>query len=229
MTSLDLTDIQRFIVRGYRLPYACYYFLRIHYDAVSDSDMPHEQGVAKKNTKARAFVMALREKITLGMEHWQDKVPSDGATTNVAFTYSGLAALGVPEGTLHDFPVEFKQGMKQRAPLLGDHGPNAPQNWDEVWRSGSVHMWISINGVNEDALAAREQWLMSLIDAADGGVELAAKQNVAALKIHDQFTAKEHFGFTDGIGNPVYEGSGAPNIPGRGKLVNGGVATPCRR
>lgn len=217
MTQLDMHDIQRTIVRGYRLPYACYFFLNIRQNAKGTS----AEHVAESNVKARALVMAIGEKVTLAMEHWENKIPADGATTNIAFTYSGLAALGVPEGTLHEMPVEFKQGMKKRAALLGDTGPSDPEHWDEVWRKGNVDMWVSINGISEDAVENRGQWLQDLIDSTDGCVEVVYKQPANALKIDGEFTNKEHFGFSDGIGNPVYDGSGAPNIPGRGKLVDG--------
>src|SRR5215212_185255 len=34
----------------------------------------------------------------------------------IAFTYSGLQALGVPQASLDSFPTAFRQGMAARAP-----------------------------------------------------------------------------------------------------------------
>ena len=47
----------------------------------------------------------------------------------VAFTWNGLRALGVDEGSLATFPEEFKQGMVARSEILGDTGENHPDNW----------------------------------------------------------------------------------------------------
>src|SRR5262249_18804494 len=42
------------------------------------------------------------------------------AWVNVAITFEGLRALGVPQASLDSFPAEFKEGMAARAELLGD-------------------------------------------------------------------------------------------------------------
>jgi hypothetical protein len=51
---------------------------------------------------------------------------------NVAFTASGLRALGLGEEFLASFPREFLQGMShpERALSLGDFGRNAPEHWE---------------------------------------------------------------------------------------------------
>ena len=53
----------------------------------------------------------------------------DKRWVTVAFTWNGLRALGVDEGSLATFPEEFKQGMVARAEMLGDTGENHPDNW----------------------------------------------------------------------------------------------------
>ncbi len=40
----------------------------------------------------------------------------------LAFTWTGLRALGVPEDSLASFPDEFREGMASRADILGDTG-----------------------------------------------------------------------------------------------------------
>src|ERR1700712_2183053 len=52
-----------------------------------------------------------------------------GRWITLAFTWNGLRALGVPEESLATFPDAFREGMPSRASILGDIGPNAPQNW----------------------------------------------------------------------------------------------------
>src|SRR5947209_20523646 len=49
--------------------------------------------------------------------------------TNIAFTFTGLQALGVSEYYLDQFPDAFKEGMAARADKLGDTGASAPDQW----------------------------------------------------------------------------------------------------
>ncbi len=51
------------------------------------------------------------------------------AYVNVAFTYRGLALLGVSQFDLGRFPKEFREGMEARAGLLGDVQQNHPDSW----------------------------------------------------------------------------------------------------
>lgn len=48
---------------------------------------------------------------------------------NIAFTMDGLAKLGLTDAELMALPKEFRQGMEERAPLLGDIHHNHPQRW----------------------------------------------------------------------------------------------------
>ena len=46
--------------------------------------------------------------------------PQDGLFRNLAFTCRGLANIGVAEAELARFPQEFREGMEERAGLLGE-------------------------------------------------------------------------------------------------------------
>src|SRR5450432_1857772 len=118
MSRLNETDIQGFVLRGYNLPFARYVFLE-----VSD------------HTKARHFIDNLLPYITTG-ERWDDGKPQ--FTVNIAFTHKGLTMMQLPDASLLSFPVEFLQGMKARADVLGDTGPNDPEHWDAIWRAERV-------------------------------------------------------------------------------------------
>lgn len=48
---------------------------------------------------------------------------------NVAMTASGFEKLGLTEKEIKTLPKEFRQGMEERAPLLGDKHHNHPQRW----------------------------------------------------------------------------------------------------
>jgi hypothetical protein len=99
------------------------------------------------------------------------------------------------------FPVEFQQGMRHRSEILGDAGVNAPERWDEVWRGDRVHAWLGINGQTSEALEARCAAILAVLQQT-GGASLLASQDASSIIIDGKPTTKEHFGYTDGFGNP---------------------------
>jgi Dyp-type peroxidase family len=202
MSKLNATDIQGFVLRGYNMPLARYCFL--HFDDA---------------TRARTLIGELLGVITTG-QLWDGGKPA--STVNIAFTYQGLASLDLPIATLISFPVEFQQGMRARGNILGDIGGNAPEYWDEVWREGQVHAWLGINATSPEALDVRFAEMQALVEAS-GGARMVAWQDAAAIVVDGKVTLKEHFGFTDGFGNPDYDGVCRSTQPGQGKLMPDGT------
>ncbi|HTW22520.1 MAG TPA: hypothetical protein VMD78_02910 [Candidatus Baltobacteraceae bacterium] len=198
MSILDPTDIQGFTLRGYTFPVARFLFLKI-----SDTK------------KGREFVTELVSKLTTG-EKW-DKTHRPRTTVNVAFTYPGLVALGLPQASLQSFPVEFVQGMKARGAILCDVEKNAPQHWDRVWQEGPVHIWLGVYAESAEELEQKCAELKALAERS-GGLVVAGMQDAAALIIDGQRSTKEHFGYTDGFGNPDYSGVDRDSQNGQGKL-----------
>ncbi|HEY1606664.1 MAG TPA: hypothetical protein VGF77_13810 [Allosphingosinicella sp.] len=163
---------------------------------------------------------------------------------NIAFTFMGLAALEVPTRTLRGMPDEFIDGMEKRAPLLGD------DLWldrrDSVWRNSrgetQVHILVSFNaemnpdGTPTDDLEAETRRLRDLCARSEGGVVLLSGngdgdpdfQQMSAILRDDSGTLtptnKEHFGLSDGFGDPVFLGqfSGEAErlrVAGGGKIL----------
>jgi Dyp-type peroxidase family len=205
MSKLNETDIQGFVLRGYNLPFARYVFL--HFEDAA---------------RARALIGRLLPAITTG-QHWDAGKPQ--STVNIAFTHRGLAALDLPEATLLSFPVEFLQGMKSRAAILGDTGINSPEHWDKLWHDDSVHAWLGINGQSPAALDARCSEIQTLLAETRGAIQLAS-QDAAAIMDDGKPTTREHFGYTDGFGNPDYLGVERSTQPGQGKLMPDGTWVP---
>ena len=89
--KLDLADLQGGMLEPYRLPNGEYLFLR-----VDDAD------------RARTWLRATVDQVTTSL-------PLNGVrretTLNIAFTYPGLEALGLPAETLSSFVPEFREGM----------------------------------------------------------------------------------------------------------------------
>lgn len=201
MSKLDPTDIQGFVLRGYTFRFARYLFL----------DISRENG--------REFLGNLIGKITTG-ECWDNDKPR--TTVNVAFTFMGLIKLGLPEPSLQSFPIEFVQGMKARGPILGDTGKNSPEHWDEVWRDKHVDAWLAVYSQTTGELEKQCADLQGLMNATAGAAVIGS-QDAGAFVIDGKLSTKEHFGYTDGFGNPDYAGVDRDSQPGQGKLMPDGT------
>lgn len=170
---------------------------------------------------------------------------------NAGFTFMGLLALELSSRTLSALPDEFIDGMAKRWSILGDVDNSAPANWDRIWRDAAiarekqVHVWVSLNAqINPDgtpvgALDERTAWLKTAADRSNGVTLLTGHKGPSA-EYQDSSaimgelpggrpvpTAKEHFGFTDGIGDPTFAGQYEPDLEaleviGSGKLRDDG-------
>lgn len=212
-TNLNLHDIQGIVLKTYarqQFKYARYVFYGV-----------------KKAAEGRQFVFDLIPLITTAAP-WArpgddgEELPKPPATTNIAFTYHGLKRLGLPEESLHSFPEEFSMGMRERRDILGDTGISAPENWDPVWNKEDerVDIWLSINGQSEDAIEDRYAQIQKVLADSNGEViqltghrggngadDLECQDAAALIDSAGKTTAKEHFGYNDGISNPYFEGT----------------------
>ena len=130
--------------------------------------------------------------------------PAANASIAVAFTYQGLKALGVPQGSLDSFAPEFRQGMAARAAELGDTGDSSPENWEQPLGRPEVHVAVSVlapDAAQLEDLAARARRAHDELP----GVEVIWRQDCYQLP-----TGRTSFGFKDGIGQPAVEGSDVP-------------------
>ncbi|WP_339860841.1 Dyp-type peroxidase [Paremcibacter congregatus] len=218
---LKLADIQGNIVQAYRFPLARYIMFQVT-----------EEG------KAREFIKKIIPHITTG-EMWE-KGGKPEVTTNIAFSYQGLKAIGLNESSLRQFPLAFAEGMKARAHLLGDEGESGPHQWDECWQE-HVDILLTINArtvsdlnslteITESEKAHLNDFheaLKSLCDST-GGIKVLGQQDANVLFYNGKPCAKEHFGFDDGIGNPSFSGTdlATMKIPGKGKQLADGSWVP---
>ena len=203
MTQLDLANIQGFVVRGYRLPAASYLFLRV-----------------EDRVKASRWVSYAADEV-INAAPWSKK-PEAGI--NVAFTYAGLEALGVPPYSLAGFPLEFREGMAARADVLGDREDSDPAPFGP---DNEIHVMVMISAADDAALAEREAQACERIDHF-GGLTVVGRQVGQALLDEEGGKSREHFGFVDGFGQPSIEGSGVEPRPGQGAVGGKGKWRPIR-
>jgi Dyp-type peroxidase family len=176
MTTLELDDIQGFIARGYGNLKAARYLVLRVEDAAA----------------ARTWLSKIAGTVTPG-----DVKPSDTAL-HVAFTAEGLRALGLHEESLETFSREFWEGMAEphRARhVLGDRGESSPEKWR--WGGADTHILLLLFTLDDQALEERHQ---ELRDGFRGVTETHALDTFSFER------TLEHFGFNDGIAQPVIEG-----------------------
>ena len=131
--------------------------------------------------------------------------PLGDSSLTVAFTYSGLEALGVPQASLDSFSPEFREGMAARAADLGDVGESSPEHWETPLGTPDVHVALAV--LSPDA--ARHQVVVERARRAQEelpGIEVVWRQDCYQLP-----SGRTSFGFKDGIGQPSVEGSGRPS------------------
>jgi deferrochelatase/peroxidase EfeB len=233
--ALDLCDIQGNVVRAYGrfgFPIARYLLLNISVGAGGRSWLT---GIIPDITKSAT---------------WRDEskgvlrgVTRPKATLNMAINHAGLAALELPLESLNSFSAEFSMGMKMRKDITGDIGLSSPEHWDPVWQgedaSKAVHVLLTINASTREELEmqygkitdkiAQSLGAVTLLDGHRGpNGSLLPYQEAQLIYEGNEATSKEHFKYTDGIGDPFFEGiQDAPaRVKGRGKQMPDGTWKP---
>ena len=160
----------------------------------------------------RAWLSAMLDKVQSAAEV-RASVDQDKHWVTVAFTWDGLHALGVDEGSLATFPEEFKQGMIARAEILGDSGENHPNNWVGGLASPDLHA-IAILFARDAAERGRCQIEHDKLVEQCEGVEVLSTLDLEATPPFDY--AHDHFGYRDRLSEPVIEGLSNAPTPGSG-------------
>jgi len=151
------------------------------------------------------------------LAHFSPNTPAVDVYLHLDERSAAFFALGLAQASLQSFPVEFVQGMKARGKILGDVGRNSPDHWDLFWQQDPVHVWLGVYAGSSGELDQKTHEIAQLA-ANTGGADFTGMQNAGLLVVNGQTGQKEHFGYTDGFGNPDYLGVQRDTQPGQGKL-----------
>ncbi len=189
-TELERGDIQGFVVSGYaRMRHATYALL-----SVADG------------RRARHWLADLAPRVTTSVR------PEERRCINVAFSTDGLRALGMADSDLRTFPVPFQEGMAEphRSRLLGDSGRSDPSRW--LWGGGhneELHVLLLLFARDPAEFRAL---LATELDGSrlEGALRLVRRLDPEPLPgtVNVGKFGVEHFGFADGMSQPVIRGSG---------------------
>jgi Dyp-type peroxidase family len=210
----ELADIQRNTVKALPVDKASYRFIKITNPA-----------------GFRAFLAALLKEKAMAGEP-TDGEPSPYLAINIGFTSSGLEQLGVSKDIIDSFPQVFRDGMAARAEQLGDIGTAAPQYWDGWLGSVDVHAVLVLSASPAEALQKLEKRLGELVEQPRVDCfELLDSATGEWARADSNAPRREHFGFRDGIGQPLVKVKtkparntrmhGAPNVVAAGEFILG--------
>lgn len=199
MPALQLADIQGIILHGYAKLYGARFVLLSIKDA----------GAAKR---------WLGE---LQIRNAASKLTQSDTCQNIAFTHDGLVRLGLDQEARQMCSGEFQEGMagsKHRQRILGDLKESDPEHWQ--WggpHNPPVHILLMLYASLDD--------IDKIYQAHAEGFESAGLEVIEKLDTTNLPEGKEHFGFRDGISQPVIEGleeSGSPaNTVAAGEFILG--------
>lgn len=192
--SVDFTDIQGLMRFGFgKLTEASYRLLEIR-DA------------------AAAGAWLAQAPVTTAVE----MTPPPKTALQVAFTREGLEALRVPTEIIAGFSPEFLAGMAgddNRSRRLGDQGANAPGRW--IWGTkGAVPHLVVL-------LFAEPGQLTGWQSTVCGELWDRAFEEIAVLSTSN-LNGREHFGFIDGISQPVLDWKLLRSVPVNGNQLDYG-------
>jgi len=188
--DLEVGDLQGLVVSGYaRMHHAVYAFLSVVEPAAG-----------------REWLAGLATRVTTS-ERSQER-----RCLNVAFTATGLRALGIPDADVRTFAVPFHEGMAvpHRSRLLGDSGASDPSQW--AWGGSNeepLHVLLMLFARDPgelEAIRAEELGPQRLSGALEIVHELVPEPLPGTVNV-GRFGV-EHFGFADGMSQPVIRGSG---------------------
>ncbi|QRV92073.1 Dye-decolorizing peroxidase msp1 [Ceratobasidium sp. AG-Ba] len=208
---VDLTNVQGDVIYGLPKTFEHFFFFTIVKPDTFKENLSSLQFTTSDDiVKAREAILGLKAK-TPG-ERLQLKL------LNVAFSQKGLDALGI-EGDLND--EAFTKGQLQDALALGDapamHGdPNKP-NWKPAYFERIDGVFLAAG----DCFTRTVEVLNDALNKLQGSVKEVYRLN-GNTRPGDQ-RKNEHFGWLDGVSNPLIRGvPRPPNVPeGQGKVDPG--------
>jgi deferrochelatase/peroxidase EfeB len=184
--ELDFDDVQGLVRFGFgSMHRACFYLVRI------------KDVVAARSWLVSAHVTSAR---TL--------TPPPSTALQIAFTFAGLKALGVPRESIESFAPEFCSGMageSSRSRRLGDVGTNDPRQWRWGGPERTPHLAIMMYGKEGFIEKCEAEFKGPSWDVAFEVLERLPTSHLGEI---------EPFGFVDGISQPSIDWEGKRRIAG---------------
>jgi deferrochelatase/peroxidase EfeB len=200
--TLNLSDIQGNILRGYGMANARHFFLQVQ-----------DPGGARRFVALIAPGGPEDTPHVTTADTWDERPPY---CLNVGFTHEGLAAIGVPAPILTEFPPAFQEGAAQRSQQradeagigLGDVGDGAPEHW-VVGGTATPPTHLIVSLFTDEERDRQLDRLSATLRERFGQCGLVEVFHQDANALPD---GRVHFGYIDGLSQPRVKG--APGVLG---------------
>jgi deferrochelatase/peroxidase EfeB len=213
-TTLDLADIQGFILRGYRMPLARHFLLTVGHPAQARKLLGRfvsgDESDAPQITTAEDWHVGFAPGPADNLADIPRRKPD--YCLNVGITWPGLIALEVknrvPTLSFKSFGA-FVAGAAERAGLVGDTGASGPQNWIGAFGKGSDHVMVTLHAISAEAMTTYSDRLSALFAEGNAFREIWRTDGMALMEMVDGKltpTFRVHFGYTDGISMTTIRG-----------------------
>jgi deferrochelatase/peroxidase EfeB len=213
-TTLDLGDIQGFILRGYRMPMVRHFLLTVGVPVAARKLL----GRLVSGEESDAPQITTAEDWHVGFAPGPGDNPADPPRhkpdycLNLGMTWPGLIALEVkdrvPTISFKSFGA-FTVGAAERAKLVGDTGASAPESWIGGFGKGSDHILVTLHAIGPEAMTSYSDRLSALFAEGDAFREIWRGDGMALTEMREGKpvpTTKVHFGYTDGISMTTIRG-----------------------
>ncbi len=213
-STLNLADIQGFVVRGYRMPMVRHFLLTVSNASKGRKLLGRLINGDESDVPQITTAADWRIGFEAGPGDDIDAVPrrKPDYCLNVGITWPGMVALEIDARvstlSFKSFGA-FTEGAAARAHLVGDTGPSAPEHWVGHFGKGSDHLLVTLHAMSQEAMTSYSARLTALF--AEGGAfqESYHADGMALMGNKDgQFvpTSKVHFGYDDGISMTTIRG-----------------------
>jgi deferrochelatase/peroxidase EfeB len=212
--TLNLPDIQGFILRGYRMPMVRHFLLTVNVPAEARKLL----GRLVSGDQSDAPQITTAENWHVGFEPGPGDNPAEAPRRkpdyclNVGITWPGMIALEikqlVPAISFKSFGA-FTAGAAERSTLVGDTGASAPQNWVGGFGKGNDHVLVTLHAISPDAMKCYTDRLTALFAESNAFREIWRQDGMALIEMQNGQpvpTARVHFGYTDGISMTTIRG-----------------------
>ncbi len=213
-SALPLADVQGFILRGYRMPMVRHFLLSVGVAAQARGLL----GRLVSGDESDAPQITTAKDWHVGFAPGPGDNPTDAPRLkpdyclNVGITWPGFIALEikdrVPALSFKSFDA-FVAGAAERAELVGDTGPSAPQNWVGDFGKGHDHVLVTLHALSPEAMQGYTERLSVLFAEGNAFREIWRQDGMAWIEMIDGKPApcaKVPFGYTDGISMTTIRG-----------------------